>query len=290
MEQSRIDALKKQKLNQFYPVKGTNENSIKQVDLTKRTVQFIGNTYYHVDSDLDILIDGAAKRTIAERGPASTATAKIKHLADHRMDTDKMVGRPSLIEETVMDGKTVIYCESEVFQTPTGDEHLIKYQSGGYDQHSIGFRYVDIEFAEKNSENSDAAGYWDEFFPQLLNPEVAEKFNYFWVVKEIELFEISVVTFGANSLTHVVGVKGSSPQDYLFELTTRLDSLKTEALKGGRGKDYKRVLDMQVRQIKQVMSDIINPKPDLKGSFQRQPDTSTLGLDFSYMLDQIENY
>lgn len=290
METAELLKRKKQKLSKFYPIKGQKQTGVVDVDMNRRTVQVIGNTYYFVDSDLDILIDGAARKTIADRGPQSNANAKIKHLADHKMDTSKMVGKPSLIEETRMDGRTVIYMESDIFETPTGDDHLVKYQTGGYDQHSIGFRYVDIELAQKDSENSDAQRYWDEFFPQLLNPEVAEQQEHFWVVKEIELFEISVVTFGANSMTGFLGVKSENKEDYLFQLHSRMNSLHEEIRTGRKGKGYLRNVDLQIRQIKQVMSDVLDMKPSLKSTLPepRQTDTS-FEIDYKFLLENIKN-
>ena len=291
MELNRIEELKKNKMSKFYPVKGQNQNSVKQVDFNRRTVQFIGNTYYHVDSDLDILIEGAAKKTISDRGPASNANAKIKHLSDHKMSVEKMVGKPIVIEETKMDGKTVIYCESEIFETPAGDEHLVKYQTGGYDQHSIGFRYVDIEYAEKDSENSDAKAYWNEYFPQLLNPDEAERYDYFWVVKEIELYEISVVTFGANSLTPVIGVKSKDKETMAFELATRLNSMQkqfTEEIKTGKqGKEFVRTMDLQILQIKQVIDDLLNNQPSLKDTLKEPLTDTGKGINYDFLLKGI---
>lgn len=286
MEQEKIEELKRKKLGMYYPVKSSGAaNQVKEVDLQKRTVQFVANTYYWLDSDLDILIDGCAKKTLNDRGANSNATAKVKHLADHRMTTDKMVGKPTTTEETRLDGKSVIYFESEIFETPAGDEHLVKYQSGGYDNHSIGFRYKDIEFAEKDSENSDAKAYWDEYYGQILNPEEADKYGFFWVVKEIELYEASVVTFGANSLTGVVGFKSKSKEDQLFELFSRMNTLQNE-IKTNKGKEGGRIIELQINQIKQIMSDVVSAKPSLKDTFQRpsQPDTS---IDYASLASQF---
>lgn len=288
MNNDRINLLKKEKMSKFYPVKGQTYSSVKNVDLNRRTVQFIGNTYYYVDSDRDILIDGSAIKTISDRGPQSNASAKIKHLADHKMSVNEMVGKPTLIEETKMDGRTVIYCESEIFETQEGDDHLIKYQSGGYDQHSIGFRYVDIEYAEKESENSDAKAYWNEYYPQLLNPEEADKYNYFWVVKEIELYEISVVTFGANSLTGVVGIKSKNKEDYLFELWSRTAALQEEIKTGRKGKDHLRSIDLQIKQINQVISDVVLKEPSLKPHLKEPQKIDTpKAIDYNYLISNI---
>lgn len=290
---SKLQEIKQKKLNKFYPMKGETPNQVKEVDFNRRTVQFIGNTYNFVDSDMDILVDGAAKRTIQNRGPKSNAGAKIKHLADHVMSTDKMVGLVKELEETTIDGKQVIYCESEIPATRDGDDHLIKYQKGIYDNHSIGFRYIDIELAEKDSRNTDSAAYWDEFFPQLLNPEVADEAKHFWIVKEIELYEVSVVTFGANSLTPVTGFKGVNKDIQLNALFTRLNDLQSDlrnALKtGNKSKDAMKTLDIQIQQIKQVMDDLLNPQPNIKDTPSQDSSKKHKDeIDYNYLLENIK--
>jgi phage head maturation protease len=283
-----IEKLKKKKLGMHYPVKSSGlANQVKEVDLQKRTVQFIANTYYWLDSDLDILIDGCARKTLNDRGAQSNASAKVKHLADHKMTTDKMVGKPVVTEETKIDGKSVIYYESEIFETPAGDEHLVKYQSGGYDNHSIGFRYKDLEFAQKDSDNSDSQAYWDEYYPQILNPEEADKHGFFFIVKEIELFEASVVTFGANSLTGVVGFKSKSKDDQLFELFSRMNSLQNEIKSGGNVKEEGRMVELQINQIKQIFSDVLSKEPTKKDTLYKGPSKKVTTIDYGSLISQL---
>jgi len=283
-----IEELKKKKLGMHYPVKSSGvANQVKEVDLQKRTVQFIANTFYWLDSDMDILIDGCAKKTLNDRGAQSNASAKVKHLADHKMTTDKMVGKPVVTEETKIDGRSVIYYESEIFETPSGDEHLVKYQSGGYDNHSIGFRYKDLEMAIREGENSDSNAYWKEYFPQILNPEMAEKHGYFFVVKEIELYEASVVTFGANSLTGVVGFKSKSKEDQLFELFSRMNTLQNEIKSGAQSREGGRTIELQISQIKQIISDVVSKKPSIKDTLFKGPSSKDTTIDYGSLIAQL---
>lgn len=290
MNNEQLEAIKQKKLSQFYPVKG-EETKVTDVDFNKRTVQFIGNTYNFIDSDYDILVSGAAKRTIQNRGPKSNASAKIKHLADHKMSTDKMVGLPVVLEETTIDGKEVIYCESKIPGTPSGDDHLVKYQSGIYDNHSIGFRYIDLELAKRDGERK-AEENFQRYYSSLLNPEKADELGYFWVVKEIELFEISVVTFGANSLTPVTGFKGVNKDVQLNQMFTRLNDLQSDfrnALEtGNKTKDQLKTLDLQIKQIKQVMSDLFNQTPSKKDTPPADPSSKqNEKLDYDFLLKNL---
>lgn len=287
---SNLQAIKQKKLNQFYPVKG-EATKVTDVDFNRRTVQFIGNTYNFVDSDQDILVAGAAKRTIQNRGPQSNASAKIKHLADHKMSTDKMVGLPVVLEETTIDGKDVIYCESRIPGTAAGDDHLVKYQTGIYDNHSIGFRYIDLELAQRDGERKEAENF-ERYYGSLLNPEKADQESFFWVVKEIELFEISVVTFGANSLTPVTGFKGANKDVQLSQLFTRLNDLQSDFRKaletGNKTKDQLKTLDLQIKQIKQVMSDLFSQQPSKKDTPPADPSGKQKGeVDYEYLLKNL---
>lgn len=257
---------KQQKLNMSYPVKsvGGIDVQVKEVDLAKRTVIFIANTYYYMDKDYDILVTGAAKRSISDRGPNSNAVAKIKHLADHRMVTEKMIGKPLVVEETKYEGKEVILFESNIPESASGDEHLMKYQSGIYDNHSIGFRYKDLAFASKDSTDEDQRNRYFEYIGQIINRQEAEDAGFFWVVKEIELFEASVVAFGSNSLTPVIGVKGADLGTVQLELHSRINSINDQ-LKFGVDKEDKQFfknIELQFAQVKQIMSEIVTSKYD----------------------------
>ena len=88
--------------------------STKDVDLKKRIVIGMFNTSYFVDSDQDMLIDGAASESIAKNGAGSTNGNKIKHLKDHSWK--QAVARLNVLDyrSIELNGKTAsgIYHES----------------------------------------------------------------------------------------------------------------------------------------------------------------------------------
>ena len=226
-----------QKLGTHFGVKTVeNIKSIKEVDAENRTVKFIANTYFFIDSDQDMLITGCAVKSINDRGAASNATAKIKHQSDHVLNTQNVVGRIDVIDERIIDSKTVIYCESHIPATSKGNDDLINYQEGVYDNHSIGFRYKSLVLAVKDSTDQRESAAWNEFYPLALNPEKADEFGYFFVIKEIELFEVSVVSYGANELTPVIGSKSKGMNEAIkFNLNERLDSLSNNVKSNAGG-------------------------------------------------------
>lgn len=264
------------KLAMFYPVKsGQLDLQVKNVDLTKRTVQFIANTYLYFDSDYDVLVPGASKKSISDRGPSSKAVAKIKHQADHKLNSEHVVGRPTLIEETIIDNKEVLYYESFIPETTKGNDHLINYQEGIYDNHSIGFRYKDIAIAMKESEDEDRRNRWNEWINKIINRNEANKIGYFWLVKEIELFETSVVSFGANSLTGVVGIKSQNKDLQLLQLFNRIDLLGKQLHSGTQSDDMMKTFELETLQLKQLCNDIFKQQPDTKETLIIKPSDLT---------------
>lgn len=256
----------------FYGVKSAGLNSVKDVDFSKRTVTGVLNTYYWIDSDIDMLVPGVAKRTINNSGPNSSAIAKIKHQADHKLDTEHIVGRFTVLEEKQIEYKDVLYFESEIPNTSRGNDHLMNYQNGIYDQHSIGFRYVAYEKADINSANQAIRENWTKYYPLALNKEVADQEGYFWIIKEIQLYEGSVVMFGANELTPYLGSKSKDKESIRLDLMSRIDNI-TNVLKNGRMTDEGfKTLQLQLLQQKQIISELeLGKETAKKGTLEDSP-------------------
>ena len=269
-------------------VEGTT--SIKMIDPEKRTVEFVANTYFFIDSDQDMLIAGCSAKSISDRGPQSNATAKIKHQSDHVLNTKNVVGRFDLIDERNIDGMDVLYCESHIPTTSKGNDDLINYQEGLYDNHSIGFRYRDIVKAVHNSTNEVERKAWDEFYPLALNPEKADDVGFFWVVKEIELFEISVVSYGANELTPTIGSKSKGDNEKIkSNLIERLDELNGQLKSIADTKNERGLITMEVLQLKQIITDLKLIEPSKKDTESNQPSNKDTEEDKSKTINIITN-
>ena len=85
MNTQDLEALKAKKMGTFYKVKDNFETITKDVDISKRTVISIPNTYNFFDSDADVLLPGCAAKTISENGPNGNGSAKIKNVKDHNI-------------------------------------------------------------------------------------------------------------------------------------------------------------------------------------------------------------
>ena len=237
------------KKSAHYSVKSADAN-ILDVSTSSRIVTGFFNSYNFFDSDKDVLIMGAAKKSIDERGVNSSAVAKIKHALNHDLTT--LVGKLQVLEETTKNGITGIYFESKIANTTLGNDTLINYKEGIYDNHSIGFKYNQLSLIE--SEKNPVA--WNEVVSKLLNPEEAEKYGYLYLVKEINLFEGSTVAFGANSLTPFLGVKSGSKESMTLALVSKLNQLEYTVKNGMQSDEMLSTFELQIKQFKQILKEI----------------------------------
>lgn len=270
----------KKKLSNPYKVT-TVEKAVKDVDLEKRTVAGLFNTNFYIDSDLDMLLPGAAAKSMQERGVGSTKGNKIKHLKDH--DWAKNIARIDVLDEREVDfnGKKVsgIYHESFYPESTDSNDQLIKIQAEMYDARSIGFQYVNIDLVEEGTEE------FEKFLAMAINPEVGQEAGYFWVVKEIKLWEGSDVSFGANELTPLLGVKSASKSVLQKQLFDKLDICKSLMKNGSLSDEGFHQLDMEIKQIKSYISTLTeqqsSKKDTSKPSSRQLEDTSeSNGKDF----------
>lgn len=257
-----VSAVERKK-SQAYAIKSENPQlTIKDVDVSKRTVTGFYNTFWWFDSDSDVLIPGCSKKSINERGPETNVAGKIKHALFH--DLTKLPGKITHLkeDEQEVNGQKIkgIYFETKMLNTPDGNDTLIKYQEGVYDNHSIGFRYLDIRYIEQDSEQ------WKANINKLINPEEAENRGYMFLVKEIELFEGSTVAFGANRLTPYLGSKSENKNLSLLKINERMDLLQKQIKIGSLSDDGLYTLELQFAQLKQMMVELLAEEPQTKST------------------------
>jgi len=255
----------KKKLGNPYKAR-TVTKAVKDVDLENRTVTGIFNSSFYIDSDLDMLLPGAASKSIQERGVDSTKGNKIKHLKDH--DWSKNIARLDVLDERKVEinGKEIngIYHESFYPESQDSTDLLIKIQEGLYDARSIGFQYEKLVFCAKESENEDNEKNWATYLPLAMNPEVAEEHGHFWAVKEIKLWEGSDVSFGANELTPLVALKAGNKDIVKNQLFAKLD-VCYDLFKSGKLSDEGfHQLEMEMKQIKSYIASITEQQPSKK--------------------------
>lgn len=247
--------------------------NVKDVDTVGRTVCFVANTFNFFDSQHDILLPGCADKSILEHGPKSSAPDKIQHALFH--DLCRLPGKFKTYDERVIDGMSVLYCESKLSNSTEGNDTLANYLAGIYNQHSIGLQYVDAEWVTKDAHGNSKK--WDKVLAECINPEDADSHGQAFVVKEIKLFETSTVAFGANKLTPTLGMKSENKDAVMFDYLSKLDKL-TQTIKSGTQSDgMMKIFEVQILQLKQMVSELFE-QFTIK-SIKDNPDTESKGLD-----------
>ena len=149
----------------------TISGGVKDVDLSKRTVQLYFSNFDTIDSDGDIVKFGAFEKTIKEWGP--DGANRIKHWRNH--DPNSVIGRPIKMFEDSFGGGAISYIGSN----QKAKDALLDYQEGLITEHSFGYAIM-----ENDNSNSD--------------------YN---ILTELKMWEYSAVVLGANENTPVVSVK-----------------------------------------------------------------------------------
>lgn len=259
--------LKKRETFDYSVKSGTYGFTIADVDTERRTIMAVGNTYNYMDTMLDVLQHGAAKRSVQLMGPESNDSPKIKHALNHDLTT--LPGKITKLEEKLVNIKgenMMCLCfESRLSDTILGNDTLINYQEGIYDQHSIGFKYVDVKaFNPLAHGNSEEGKEWNEFKKTIANAdEYEELMQDCWdtrvlKVNEIKLFEISTVAFGANSLTPYLGSKTMNPETFVTNLKTRIKKMHSCVKNGVQSDETLRIIDLQAKQLEAILDEIFN--------------------------------
>lgn len=159
---------------------------VKEFEPESRKISGYAAIFNNKDKASDILLKGCFAKSIEERGPQSTANDKIILLWQH--DQREPLGRITELKED----DRGLYFEAVIDDFELGDRAIKQLESGTLNQFSIGYNYV-WENVEYDSEK-DA-----------------------YIVKEVKLHEISVVSIGCNGLTEYLGLKSDEDFDQAYK-------------------------------------------------------------------------
>lgn len=178
------------------------------VDNDSHVIEVKFASFGNVDSDGDLLVKGCFAKSISDRGPESSTNRKIAFLWQH--DMRDPIGKILKMEERE-DGAYAVVQLSDFDAVPNAKRAYCQLQDGVLNQFSFGYNYI-----------------WDKM-------EYDEEKDAF-IVKELNLHEVSVVTLGANEETEYIGevddmksfvnnLKENHPDKY----TELLNAIKLEA-------------------------------------------------------------
>ena len=168
----------------------------------QRTI--IGNTYNWMDEHDDVHAFNIFSKSIKEN------KQNIFHLHDHLYQLSAKVGEPIDIYENKIkwsdlginkEGETMaLFMDTEIIKS-YNEKIFDQYFKSKINQHSVGMQYVKIDLATKSDEYEEEHKIWVDNIDKIGNKEKAEEKEYFWLVREAKLIEISAVLKGSNGLT-----------------------------------------------------------------------------------------
>jgi HK97 family phage prohead protease len=212
---------------------------LKGFDDKQGIVEFYFASFNTLDSDGDVIAEGAYKKTLEET-KENTHKSRIKHMKNH--NPEQVVG---VIKEFYTDDKGVI-AVSQIVKTQLGKDTLIEYEAGIITEHSQGFQIM-----QEEKDNMEGVN----------------------IIKEIKLWEVSSLThWGANKNTPVVGVK--SEKDILSLMTKMNQILSSSNISDERGEELLKAYDI----LGETLKSLTKPSSDtLKAEQEEQEVIDMLG-------------
>ena len=125
-------------MEQFYLTKDITTDAVKDVDEVKGIITGYFSIFGNKDSDGDIILPGAFRKTLKENGP-DAERPRILHLFMH--DVEKPLARPHVLKED----KKGLYFESTISHTSLGKDVIQLYKDKVLSEHSIGYQIVKRE-------------------------------------------------------------------------------------------------------------------------------------------------
>lgn len=195
--------------------------SIKDVDKKSGIVTGYFAAFNNVDLGGDLIEPGAFAKTIAERGPQGKN--RVQFLNQH--DSWQNLGKPHVLKEDSYG----LYHESKISKTTLGNDTLILIEDGVLDSFSFGYRTI--------TENR------------------IDDVNH---LKELYLYEGSIVTFPMNESAILTGVKGMDAD----KIERKIKQLEKACRDTKASDDTIELLLITIKQLQQEIINISTTKPD----------------------------
>lgn len=201
--------------------KDTKLNAFKTVDTKEGIVQGYLAFFGNVDSYGDVIQKGAFKKTIQEAG------ARAKYLFQH--DFTQPIGKFTELKED----EAGLYFEAKLSKAPTVQEKLLMIEEGILEENSIGYEVV-----KSMDVNTEERKFGRDLF-------------------ELKLFEGSLVTYAANSLARITGIKSNDATERLKAAYDRLNKISNYLKKTKMADDNnsKLIADEVEKLSKQIKED-----------------------------------
>jgi hypothetical protein len=183
---------------------------IDPVNLKSLKVVCIINTTNFLDSHMDVHLPGLWNKSLQDN-------KNIMHVQEHDMEFDKIIAdgvdlkaytKPFKWSELgySYSGETeALVFESNILRK-RNEFMMNQYANGWVKNHSVGMYYVKTDMAINDEEMPNYFEAWKKYYPQIVNPELADERGYFWYVLEAKCAEGSAVPIGSNTATPTLTV------------------------------------------------------------------------------------
>lgn len=189
---------------------------IKDIDPKTGTVTGYFAVFGNVDSDGDMIMPGAFKRTIQNN------YSRQKHLYQH--NAIQVLSGTRKGNLTLSEDARGLYFESKMSETSYGKDVILLYEDGAIDEHSIGFNTV---------KQQKAASY-----NELL---------------ELKLWEGSTVTWGANEFAQSTGLKSLTPEALQKKHDVFMKALRNGKYEN---EELFEIIEIHLKQLEQQLQDL----------------------------------
>lgn len=176
-------------------------------------VEAVINTTNIIDSHMDLHLESTWNKTVNDN-------PHTYHLQEHVNSFSHVLSSKASQRNEVMnfnklgldvDFQTVANINRFVLSRDKNKLMFDSYAKGEVSQHSVGMRYVNLSIAYHDEDDQKEMDYFNEMKAKAVNPEVADRYGYFWVISEAMKREGSAVLFGSNSVTPTLYVKDFEP-------------------------------------------------------------------------------
>jgi HK97 family phage prohead protease len=209
----------------------------KDIDRKSLVVSGYFSSFNNLDSDGDIMMPGAFKRSIQDWGPEGKE--RVKHLLNHNPNLP--LGKIAVLKEDNFG----LYYESKLVETTFGLDYIKMAEGGLITEHSIGFN--------------------------ILNEQKSEAGNH---IKDVKLYEGSSLTaWGANENTPFLGFKGERDINELKEEIRIFEKFIRNTDASDNAID---LCLIKVRQLAQAVEKLSSTKATVKEPEQPKVDENTL--------------
>lgn len=197
----------------LYSKESASKEGVNNEDATKLKAKLIINTTKILDSHGDVHFDGIWNKSVKEQ-------KNIYLLQEHKMTFDHIISdnvkaKVETIKWSDLGFKFKGNTQALVFNAEidkSRNEYMFnQYSKGFVKEHSVGMRYVKIDFAVNSEEKyyRDEKEVWDKYYEEIVNKEDVDAQGYFWAVTEAKIIEGSAVVKGSNYATPTVSVEPS---------------------------------------------------------------------------------